>query len=199
VDRRLDVQSLGLALEIEPVIAAVQPGSPAEQAGLKPGDRISTFQATIPALGSRDENRQTYELDETIGWPFLFDLMQELPLKNIALGLEGRDEPVALSPEPVADWYDPRRGLGLQGMSRPMPPMSLADAVQEATSETLQAIGSIYVLIRGLSQQRVGREAVAGPIRIAGAAYQIAGQSTVEFLWFIGFISINLTAARWSS
>ncbi len=55
-DEPLDIPGLGLALEVEPRIAAVEPGSPASKAGLKPGEVVKAVRVTMtPVSITKDE------------------------------------------------------------------------------------------------------------------------------------------------
>jgi regulator of sigma E protease len=112
------------------------------------------------------------------------------------MAVAGRDTPIPIRPEPVADWFYPGRGLQLDVDVVPIPPMPLADALNRAGSETLEVMGSFYTLLQRLFEGQVGTKGLSGPIRIAKTMYDFAGVNLVEFLWFLGFISINLAVVN---
>src|SRR5205823_941760 len=95
-------------------------------------------------------------------------------------------------PEPVADWYHPLRGLVFQTLRSPLPPQGVLASIQRGAEDTLDTVGSIYSMFRSLAQQRVSHKNVAGPIRIAGLAYRIAGSNLASFIQFLGILSVNL-------
>lgn len=193
-DEPLNVDSLGLALAIEPKVAGVRTGSPADRAGIKAGALVQSIRVTSPSLQDDSAKPQTrvLELGPTLTWTPVFDLLQQTPVSKLLLTLADSDQPIPIELEPVPDWFDPRRGLLLDSPSTPLPPLPLSDALRRGSAETLETVTSIYRIIRSLFQQRVGRENISGPIRIAQVAYAIVGDSIPSFIKFIGFLSINL-------
>jgi regulator of sigma E protease len=198
-DAPLNVDTIGMAMKVEPKVVAVREGSPADQAGLKPGDEITGLNLTLPKTGEEEDGEpQVTEttIDETHSWVQAFDFIQNYPFDSITLTVAGRDKPLPIRPEPVADWFYPERGLQLDVDVVPIPPMPLADAFNRAGSETLEVMGSFYTLLQRLFEGQVGTKGLSGPIRIAKAMYDFAGVNLVEFLWFLGFISINLAVVN---
>ena len=51
---------------------------------------------------------------------------------------------------------------------------------------------AIFAMFRGLWQGRLTKDAVGGPIRITGIAYEAAHSGLDVFLQFLGMLSINL-------
>ena len=195
-DSPLGVDAIGLAMAVSPVIAEVRDDSPAARAGLKAGQTIMAVDLTRPADDGEKQKTQTVTLGDEYSWPYLFDLFQRGAFARIALHVSEVDRPVPLKPVPVADWSFPDRGLQLMPDQAPLPPMPMGDAVGRAGIETVDAITSFYTLLRRLFERRVGTSGVSGPIGIAGAAFHYAGVNLAEFLWFIGFISLNLAVVN---
>ncbi|RUL87216.1 site-2 protease family protein [Tautonia sociabilis] len=196
-DAPLAVDTIGMAMAVEPKVAGVIPGSPADRAGLKPGDAITGLRFTWPLEEGEEEPRvEELSFGERYSWVYAFDFSQRFQAQAIAMTIDGRDEPVPILPEPVDGWYYPSRGLNLQVDAVPIPPMPLADSLRRAGTETLQVITSFYTLLQRLFEGQVGTRGLSGPIRIAKAMYDFAGVNFVEFLYFIGFISINLAVVN---
>jgi regulator of sigma E protease len=198
-DAPLNVDTIGMAMKVEPRVVAVREGSPAAEAGLKPGDEITGLNLTLPSTGEEEDGEpQVTEttIDETHSWVQAFDFIQNYPFESITMAVAGRDTPIPIRPEPVADWFYPGRGLQLDVDVVPIPPMPLADALNRAGSETLEVMGSFYTLLQRLFEGQVGTKGLSGPIRIAKTMYDFAGVNLVEFLWFLGFISINLAVVN---
>ncbi len=205
-DEPLDIPGLGLALEIEPKIAAVDPDSPAARAGLKPGEVIKAALVTMTPYQVK-EGKAELEVPKTsrfvldgpkdaksdvlASWPLVFDALQR-PLDNVELELVSRPKPVELTPEPVSDWYNPDRGLNFKPLTFRLPPQSLPSALARAWGETVDNVSAIYYLIRGLFQQRLSKDAVGGPIKIADWAYSTAQLGFDAFVPFLAVLSINL-------
>jgi regulator of sigma E protease len=202
-DEPLNLDAVGAAVELKPVIGWVRPGSPAEKAGLKPGNVLQSATVTPAPLPEGTDGRlptppepQTLDFGPELSFASFFDQIQQVPLADLSLRIEGRQEPVKLQVEPVDGWYNPRRGLVLDSSAKPLPPLGLAESVERGTAKTIEAVGSMYRILQSLAQRRVGTSNIAGPIRIASVAYTIAGRSLVEFLMFIGMISLNLAVVN---
>jgi len=200
----LEIPSLGLSLPIKPIIAAVRPDSPAAKAGLKPGDAIEAM--TVPKTKGRPRgmtpegedvwllpSERTLALDgKETAWPFAFSLVQSLPLQPVSLTVKGKAEPVSIAPEVDPEWFNPDRGLEFLPASRTLPPLPPLAALGEGWNETVDNVKMMYATIRSLFSGRVSPTNLGGPILIAQVAYSAANTGFAEFLYFLGFISINL-------
>jgi len=200
----LQVPGLGIAFPIKTVVQSVVADSPAAKAGVKPGDVIDAIvipatqprprrgggSALEPTSGTRE---QTLKFDDkTTAWPFAFGLLQELPIQALNLRIHGRNDAVPVTPEAVADWFNPDRGLEFFPAYRTMPPLGFAAAVRKGMNETVENIALVYATIRSLSTGRVSMNQTAGPIGIFRMANSAAKSSLTDLLNFLGLISINL-------
>lgn len=200
----LEIPSLGLSFPIKPTIAAVRPDSPAAKAGLKPGDVIEAL--TVPKTQGRPRgltpkgeevwllpSEKTLAFDgKEAAWPFAFSLVQTLPLQAVSLTIKGNGKPVAITPEIDPEWFNPDRGLEFLPASRTLPPLPPLAALTEGWNETVDNVKMMYATIRSLFSGRVSPTNLGGPILIAQVAYSAANTGFGEFLYFLGFISINL-------
>ncbi len=67
------------------------------------------------------------------------------------------------------------------------------DALSVAWTDTYHFGSSVFTVVRGMFTGDVGPGAISGPGGIAKAMYHVASSSAfVKFLWFLGFISLNL-------
>lgn len=202
-DEPLNLDAIGLAVEVRPIVGWIRPGSEAEQEGLKPGDVIEAMTISRPAEAGESGGESkgqpetlTLELGPQFSYPAVFDQIQQIPRNDVLVRIKGRKEPLKLRPEPVDGWYDPRRGFIFDSLTRPMPPLNLAQSIERGTESTVTSIGSMYRLLQSLTQRRVGTRNIAGPVRIASYAFQIAGRSLAEFIQFIGMLSLNLAVVN---
>jgi regulator of sigma E protease len=199
----LEIPGLGLYMAVPPTVVSVVSDSPAEKAGIKPGDVIDAV--TIPPVKGRarenDPSREFWLLsrpqtftfsDKSSTWPSALDFIQTLPIQDVSFKLHDRDELVSIRPEPVADRYAAERGLRFLEAHKTMPPLGPVDALKEGLNETVESVGMMYASLRSLATGRVSSKQLAGPIGIGPMAYAAAKAGINEFLYFLAFISINL-------
>lgn len=192
-DSLLDVPGLGVCFPVLPRIAAIRPGSPAAQAGLKAGDEIQGLSVPRPKPKPGEKPTDEIKIDPASpSWVPVFALLQVLPRSEVRLTIAGSKTPVVLRPEPDPSWPNPMRGMRFQALVRPLPPQGVGQAIRRGLRDTRDSIVSIYFTIRGLVQGRVGKENIAGPVRIFSFGRRIAGMGLVPFIQFLGLLSVNL-------
>src|SRR5262249_21334721 len=141
LDLPLEVPGLGLAYSVIPRIASVRDGSPAAKARLKPGDAIRAMTVTPARPREGEPGTPTFTFDQKHpDWPFAFAVVQEKPRYPVLFTLAGSESPVAVTPEPVPDWFNPSRGLPFLSVIRPLPPQDLLSATRRGFWDTLDRI-----------------------------------------------------------
>lgn len=189
----LDVPGLGLAYPVRPKVQAVRPGSPADRAGLKPGDVISAL--TLPPPASEKKTGKPLELkfdDRSPKWPFAFQAVQLQPRTPVSLRVNNGSTTVSITPDPDPTWYHTLRGEQFQLLTRRTPPMTVATALRRGADDTLENILSIYAMFRSLAQGRVSPKQLGGPLMIGNVAYEAAKLGLTDLVHFLGILSINL-------
>ena len=170
------------------VIASVQEGGIAEDAGIQDGDVLLT-------LNGETVNETTLHLQLTAAnQPIEIELMRKGNLKHVTLS--GEPEGSETDSEHIMfglTWETSLSGMQFDAKKPPLPEYSIFTAFGkgvEATWLTFTAIGrTLQQLIGG----EVSPKHLAGPVGIATATsnmFNRLGLSSVIF--FIGFISINL-------
>jgi regulator of sigma E protease len=197
----LEIPGLGLAYPVATSIVAVREGSPAAKAGLKRGDVIKAMTLNFPRPKRKEPTPFTFKFDgKDRAWPQAFSVLQDPtylayenpPSPDIELLINNATQPIVVRPEPDPDWFHPARGLRFEVVKQPVPPQNLASAFQRGAEVTFENAISIYYMIRGLVQERLGKENFGGPIRIAGLAYHFASSGFSPFVYFLGLLSVNL-------
>ena len=194
------IPGLGLAIYIDPKIAAVAENSPASKAGLKAGVVIKEI--LIPPIKENTKekaSRLVFTEDTKLDgdaiqatWPYAFTYLQIRPKCDVKFTFTSSDPPVTLSAEPDLTWTNPNRGLGLMPTHREIPPQPFGSAFKRGLDDTYDNVISIYAMIRSLFSGRVSTNQLAGLPRIADIAYQSADAGAVALLSFLGMLSINL-------
>ena len=143
--------------------------SPAQQIGLRPGDRIVAINGTRVAAE---------EIADTIAG----SSGQELLLTVVREGKELELGPIAA--QLVDDRY--RLGFGLTGEGLGFFP-SVGRAVKVTGIVSREIVGSLGRLVTG-----DGRDEVSSPIGITRASSEAVQQGAESYLWVLGLISLSL-------
>ena len=200
----LSIPSIGAAFHILPVVLAVEPGSPAEKLGIKPGPlkkltltRREEFANTPDGV---KDSTLTVNFDDADGkknrnnCAFAFWLVQQLPQRKVTLTIleDGKIKDVELEPQLDPEWPLPIIGLRLEPEKLIQKADSLGEACMMSIAHTKSSALNIYLTLRSLVTGRVSYKELHGPLGIANAAYQVAQQGWIAMLLFLGFLSVNL-------
>lgn len=186
--RALEDSEIATATNVELAVAQVLPGSPADTAGLVPGDSILSAEDGHYAFSGADPEAFTSFVAEGNG--------------NTTLALsvrhgDGREETLFARPLKGLLPTDPERAvLGVEVATIGVVPMSFSEALVEGVQLTwgatvLTAEGlwhffyGVFTLSADLSQ-------VAGPIGIAGVVGSASSAGFGNLLSIMAIISINL-------
>ena len=179
-----EVWDLGAGPQLLPAITSVGPGSPAERAGLKPGDVV------IAVAG------QTLYTHED-----LLEAIRTRPGQSFELRVERDGTPLTLTvtPEPVTERTPAgeelvvgkiQAGLAPKAVKfEPYPPLTAAGqgAVKTWDMTVLTAKGLWKLVTRQLELSNIG-----GPIQIATETTRQANEGLVSVAVFVAIISVNL-------
>ena len=177
------VQGLGIALWVptfEPLVAEVMADSPAQLAGLLPGDRIiSVDDRSVP------------------GWEELVAEIQRRPGQAVNLGYERDGEVYYTSLTPRAVTADSGQQVGQIGVM-PVPPewpehmlrtreYTLLGGFQKAVDKTWETSGFVLLSVKKLIMGEISTKNLSGPITIA----KVAGASAkAGFNYYVGFLAL---------
>ena len=190
-DEALDVPGLGMAYPVRTKVEGVRPGSPAEKAGIKTGDVISSVEIPSPPWGSGKSVVVNFN-DASPFWPYAFQNIQLLPLAPIAFRVNNSTTKLSITPEPDPTWYHTLRGEQFEFLNRRTPPMTVATALRRGADDTLENILSIYAMVRSMVLGRVSPKGLGGPLMIGDVAFRAAKLGLTELVHFLGILSINL-------
>ncbi|SFC38314.1 regulator of sigma E protease [Marinospirillum celere] len=171
--------------DVEPILANIQNSSPAQEAGLQPGDRVVAV------------NQENIE-----NWQQLVDQLQANPGRELELTLDRQGERLRVMVTPATRQLDDGREVGFIGAGVQMPewpedllreqrfgPVASLWRATEKTGEmswlTLNAIGK---MVTGL----ISPTNLSGPITIARVASDSAKSGWESFITFLAYVSISL-------
>ncbi len=183
------LQNLGLSVwhpVLAPVIERLVAGGPAEQAGLRPGDRVLAVDAT--------------RIDSWGDW---VDYIRAHPGSQLRVEVErdGRRLPLTLIPRTVEERGESIGQIG--AYVRPPPPeveeglrtqvrYGPLQAVTKALGSTWEMSALTVRTLWGMLAGRASVENISGPISIAQYAGYSASIGLASFLKFLAIVSISL-------
>lgn len=196
----LSVPAAGFAFHLIPSVRHVEPGSPADKAGIKgnTGESIKKMELILPEEIEPEGNAKRiipieFGPDEN-NWAYAFWMMQRAPRHKVRLTVSKGSEVrrVELQPRLKEDWFVPTRGIHLAGLPTKLEADGVAEAIQMGITHTSNSIVDIYLTLRNLFGGLLSVKELHGPIGIATVAYEVARHGLADLLVFLGFLSVNL-------
>ena len=164
----------GLLPPLDAVVVQLQPNSPAQRAGLKPGDRITAVDG--------QPVHQFYDL---------IRLISPHPGKTLKLTVDRNGTTVELKVTPKNVGGEGKIGIPVifpSHLEKLGPVAAVGEAARECrrmTVETFRIIGRLLTRKASMSQ-------ISGPIDIARISGQAARQGLRTLIWLMGIISLQL-------
>ncbi|MEM8865570.1 MAG: site-2 protease family protein [Planctomycetota bacterium] len=202
-DSPMPLPALGIAYEVEPTVAAIVSGGPAESAGIQPGDKIRAVTITRPASG--DEEARTGS-KTVIGdgpgayaWPSIHIAVQRLKEGSevvLTLDRSGAEKEVEarISPDKSPDAFVVERQLTalLQPPLRMREVTSISDQAWHAWDRTQFSLTTVVRFVRKIFANQVPTNKLGGPLQILNMSYTVASHDLASFLLFLTLLSANL-------
>ena len=201
----LSIPSLGLAIQVIPKILSVDPEGPAAKAGIKENQSLEE----ISFLPIEDEKftdilgpqaKVFTKLNEQMMARVFWVMQEEASARKVELTVktgEGKSEKFTLTPAPEPDWYLPTlRGLSRSDVFRSetfiLKATSPGDAITRGARETRKRIMEVFRTLAALVRGDLSPFKLSGPVGIAKIGYAVAQENLIQFVMFLGLISINL-------
>jgi regulator of sigma E protease len=198
------IEPVGVAFRVTNEVASVEQGSPAEKAGLKPGDVIT--EAMLVPASEQAREREVESLPEGAlepmklgdvmnSWPKVFSLMQGiLPDTKLKLTWQRGDKVHSDTLQPVNSktYFDESRGLVLYANERIHRAEGFSDAVSLGFRETKDRVTEVLRVLVGLFSRKIPMTSLSGPPGIIAAAAAFADDGVPRTLIFLTLLSANL-------
>lgn len=156
-------------------LGVVQPGSPAEAAGLQEDDVILAVDG-----------------EEVTSWTELVLAIQEKPEQRVELLVQrAEDEPKTVSVTPASQTDEAGNTYGLIGVRMPME-TSIGAKVAYGFRQTWFIMTSIFTLLSSMLTRGFQLDAFGGPVAIYAATEQVVSYGWMSILSFLGSLSVNL-------
>jgi regulator of sigma E protease len=190
----LAIPALGISYDILPKIRSVQPGSPAEAAGLKAGDVLSS---TV-VRGRKGDVKTTFNLTKT-NWSAVFWSLQvanDVKAVDFTYLRNGAEAATTVNFQLDRTWPLPHRGFNLELEMQTLTADSFSQAISLGFRETYRETIRMYLSLKSLVAGSLSVGTMSGPVGIAEIAYKTAEQGFTDFMFLLGFISINLAVVN---
>jgi regulator of sigma E protease len=180
LSERSGVGSAGWDKRGEVLLGALEPGMPAERAGLKPGDVIR-FVAGRPV----DSTLKLQELTRgSNGQPVLVEYERRGRKNSVTV------QPVFEKKDGPARWM-----IGVETMLKPHyvnTRLSLAAALRESLHENAKGAMMIGQFLKGVVERRMSPKNITGPIGMIQISGDAAREGPSAFLGLMAMVSLNL-------
>jgi regulator of sigma E protease len=174
-------EKVGIDPFLPPKIGTVQKGAPADRAGLKPGDLMTTING--------EPIHQWYEMQEKI---------RALPKQEILVEWErgGQRMSAQVTTDAVIDREHPEVRYGQIGITLGTDytylPVGVVEALKVGIGSTVRTVTDLVHLLTQMVTGSFSRDTIGGIITIAKFAGDAARVGIGELFGFMAFLSINL-------
>lgn len=166
--------SQGMPVGFSNEVASVLPGSPAEAAGIKPGDVLEGI-----------NGKSFPKMEDAV------DLIHKSSNKPLDLAIKRGGASLAVKVTPK---YNEKMRVGLIGFSPKIiyRHFNIATALAESFWQTIKMAGLIVYYLGLLIIGKVAAGDIMGPVGIAQVSGTFAAQGIIAYAQFIAFFSINV-------
>jgi len=193
------VTALGLAIMVDAAVARVEPGSPAADAGVEPGDRVVRARFVEPDAPPAGPDDGIEISAAAPNWPAVAAVMQRVPAgSRLAITVDhgGERREVVLDPAPASGRFVADRGLVFEPVYRVVRAGSLASALARGGRRTLQDLSLVWGFLGKLTSSQISPRLLGGPIEIAKQAGRSAEEGFSRLLLFLTMLSANLAVVN---
>jgi regulator of sigma E protease len=195
------IASLGIALPVDTVVAAVAAGGPAAQADIVPGDRIvKAWLLTPEQVAEKKPGMPVKFSAREPNWPAVMGILQDLPagtklrLEVETAGRENRT--VDVVPAEAGDQFVVDRGLVFEPVYRLVRAESFGAALGQGLRKAGEDLSLVYGFLGKLWNRQISARLLGGPIEIAKQAGRSASEGFSRLLLFLTMLSANLAVVN---
>ncbi len=177
LDAKEGVGLIGWSGEQNIQIGSVLPGSPAQRAGLTPGDVFLT--ANGEKVVSMATVRQI--VGHSAGKPIHLQVMHE-----------GKTKDITVTPEPSKDPTMPFQMGVLNRPSYQVVKLGFGEAFSHSIDFNVHNATMMFQVLGGILERRVSPKSFSGPIGIAQMSNEAASQGAWSYMFLMAFVSLQL-------
>ena len=195
----VSISTLGVAIGVDALVAAVVPDSAAAAAGIVAGDRVVRVRFVRPGEdATRDEGLELSE--KSPSWPYVKGALQQVEEgTTLALDVEGadgsrRDVSLTAVVDPARFVVD--RGLLFEPVYKMVRAGSIPAALRLGFRKAIDDLSLVYKFLHKLTVNQISPRLLGGPIEIAKQAGKSAEEGFSRFLLFLTMLSANLAVVN---
>ena len=174
VIKQLGAGYIGIQPIMKPIVGGLQPGFPAEEAGLQVDDQIIAING-----------------QKIVHWDQLVDIVSASADQELQMTVLRNGEPVELSITPRE--YNDRGFLGISSQTLfVMKKYGIVESISRGVQRCWELTTMTFDLLRRLVTLQASVKTVGGPIMIAQMSGEVARQGISELLNFMGLVSLSL-------
>ena len=201
----MSLSAIGAAIGVDAIVAAVEVGSPAAEAGILPGERV--VRAAFIEPGKKEPAAEAgLELSaKSPSWPYVASVLQQVR-EGTKLSLEvesaadgpgnGTRRTVQLSTRDADDQFVVDRGLVFEPVYEIVRARSFFDALSRGSRKAFENLSLVYRFLHKLTSNQISPRLLGGPIEIAKQAGKSAEEGFSHFLLFLTMLSANLAVVN---
>ena len=194
------ISSLGLAVAVETTVAAVEPGSSAEAAGVKAGEKVIRARFIEPGEDVNPEDAGLELSERSPSWPYCMAVLQQVaPGTLVQLVVEGADglaRDVELEPAAEVGRFVVDRGLVFKPVYKLVKAGSVGAAFASGGRKAVEDLSLVYRFLGKLTSSQISPRLLGGPIEIAKQAGRSAEEGFSRLLLFLTMLSANLAVVN---
>ena len=193
------IGSLGVALVVDSVVAAVEPGSPAAAAGIAVGDTVVRARFLDPDTKPEEPDDGVELSEQAPNWVAVAAVLQRVPADTILrLTVENaagrRDVDLAAASAP--DRFVVDRGLVFDPIYKTVRAGSVGAALARGSRKAMEDLSLVSSFLQKLTSNQISPRLLGGPIEIAKQAGRSAQEGFGRLLLFLTMLSANLAVVN---
>jgi regulator of sigma E protease len=193
------ISSLGVALVIDSIVAAVEPDSPAATAGIVAGDRVVRARFIDPDAEAEEADDGVELSEQAPNWVAVAAVLQRVPADSILrLTVEnaaGRRD-IDLAAVAAADRFVIDRGLVFEPVYKTVRAGSVGAALARGSRKAMEDLSLVSSFLQKLTSNQISPRLLGGPIEIAKQAGRSAQEGFSRLLLFLTMLSANLAVVN---
>lgn len=173
------------------VVNDVLPGSPAFEAGVRPGHEIVGFPGIDSSVASKKAPEQLAWLTASMARAAADGEAPESMAIQVA-DATGERSALTIKPTLTGHWSQPLVVISTRPARTQPQTFGFVESIQQGLHHSERKVVMILETLKGLFTGKVAITNLAGPVMIAKASYDLSQYGLGTLIFFMGFISINL-------